>query len=244
MEDNASYNAKLVALGGPMDGQEFPLDKPTVTIGRHEKRDICLGWDGWVSRRHAHITRRAGLYWLQDEGSRNGTFIIEAGGEERRLEPDEQVLLSDGNLLRIGRALLKVEGVLPMDDAIRWAYGLLKRSIEDLRAGQADLSPADRERLRQHVGAFIERLQNAADVEQVIQIAQEGIPTLGEVSEAEEEAEPPPPAKKKWELPPISPLELPLQDDPNRLPSILNLFLAEADDLYRELGGTLDDEGV
>jgi len=243
MEDNASYNPKLVVLGGPMDGQEFALDKPVVIIGRQEDRDICLGWDGWVSRRHACITCRAGLYWLQDEGSTNGTFIIEAGGEEHRLEPDEQVLLSDGTLLRIGRALLKVEGILPMNDAIRWAYGQLKRSIEDLRAGQADLSPDDRERLRQHVGDFIGRLQSAANVEQVIQIAQEGIPTVPEGAKAEAEVAPPPQAEE-WKPPSIPPLDLPPQDDPNRPPSILNLFLDDAKKLYDELGGTPDDKGV
>lgn len=239
MNDNTCHKARLVVLGGPMDGREFLLDKPTVTIGRHyEDRDIRLDWDGWVSRRHARITCRRGLYWLQDDGSRHGTFIIEAEGQERKLGPGEQVLISDGTLLHMGKTLLKV--VLPIDDAIRSAYVRLKRSIEALRAAQAYLSSDEQKRLRQHLGDFIRRLQNVASEAEVVRIAQEGIPTLEETPRAKEGKEPPlKVSEEDWELPPLPRLE-----DPNRLPSIRNIFLEEAGGLYRELGGEPDEENT
>jgi hypothetical protein len=46
------------------------------TIGRAEGNDVCLGWDGEVSRVHAELVRVGPDWAIVDDGlSRNGTFV-------------------------------------------------------------------------------------------------------------------------------------------------------------------------
>lgn len=52
---------------------ERPL-RAINTIGRHPEQSIQI-LDRVVSKEHALITFADGLYWLQDMGSRNGTFV-------------------------------------------------------------------------------------------------------------------------------------------------------------------------
>lgn len=73
---------KLVVLGGPMDGEEFVVDKPELTIGRLEDQDVCLPLDPAVSRRHARLQVKEDGYWLEDIGSTNGIFI---GSSEEKI---------------------------------------------------------------------------------------------------------------------------------------------------------------
>lgn len=56
-----------------------------------------------VSRRHARITVRGHLYFVEDLGSANGTLI----NGSMRLTPQEPYLLSNGDLIQIGEATLK-----------------------------------------------------------------------------------------------------------------------------------------
>lgn len=76
-------NIKLELLSGPMDRLEFEIAKDMVTIGREETNDIPLPLDGLVSRQHARISFENGEYWLEDLGSRNGTFIGEKKVKEK-----------------------------------------------------------------------------------------------------------------------------------------------------------------
>jgi FHA domain len=56
-----------------------------------------------VSRRHARITSRGSLFFIEDLGSANGTLIN--GG--LRLAPQEPYLLSNGDAIQIGETTLK-----------------------------------------------------------------------------------------------------------------------------------------
>jgi pSer/pThr/pTyr-binding forkhead associated (FHA) protein len=75
---------------------ELSDDRPRVTLGRSPENDVCLSWDGEVSRLHAEI-ERVGEHWLVvDDGvSRNGTFVAgERVSGRRRLQ--------DGDVVRLG----------------------------------------------------------------------------------------------------------------------------------------------
>lgn len=87
----------------------FQLTKPSITLGREEpgfsiKPDIAVA-DRYVSLSakgdgkpfgHARITRdTAGFYWIEDLGSRNGTFV----NKERILAP---VSLRNGDTITLG----------------------------------------------------------------------------------------------------------------------------------------------
>lgn len=76
-----------------INGTVVALDKPIVTIGRLDDRDIVLD-DLDVSRRHAEIRRSGTVYRLVDIGSANGTVV----NGERVAEHQ----LADGDEIRLG----------------------------------------------------------------------------------------------------------------------------------------------
>jgi pSer/pThr/pTyr-binding forkhead associated (FHA) protein len=75
---------------------ELTEERPRVTLGRSPENDVCLGWDGEVSRLHAEI-QRVGEHWLVvDDGvSRNGTFVAGERVVGRRR-------LQDTDVIRVG----------------------------------------------------------------------------------------------------------------------------------------------
>lgn len=91
---------------------ELQSEQDMVVGRRDESRgilpDIDLtdygGYDAGVSRRHAIISVRKGHCTLEDLGSANGTSI-----NNRRVLPNQPVVLSDGDELKFGTLLLRVE---------------------------------------------------------------------------------------------------------------------------------------
>ena len=83
---------KLVHLG-----QEFLLtpDAPKFVIGRDPGCDLHVMDSDVVSRRHASITTRGGLFYLQDQSS-NGTFVGRGGDELIELRRADVQLLGEG----------------------------------------------------------------------------------------------------------------------------------------------------
>lgn len=84
----------LLVDSGPKSGSRYALDQETTTAGRHPASDIFLD-DVTVSRRHVEITSDDGSYRARDVGSLNGTYVNK--------ELIEDVVLSDGDELQIGR---------------------------------------------------------------------------------------------------------------------------------------------
>lgn len=77
--------------------QEYPLEKPEVSIGRAPNSDILLSKDKLTSRRHATVRYEDNHYVLVDERSANGTFV---NGEQ--LEEMAPHVLQDGDHVGIG----------------------------------------------------------------------------------------------------------------------------------------------
>src|SRR6266536_3438260 len=88
--------ARLVAFGGPLEGQEFVLDRAETGIGRRPGCDIVVP-DQSVSRLHARIRAVPDGYLIEDAGSANGTWVNEV-----RL--DGAQLLVESDVIRIGAA--------------------------------------------------------------------------------------------------------------------------------------------
>lgn len=111
-------------MSGPLDGKTVTFGQPAageesiLTIGRRDTCDINMAFDNQVSRLHARIgclaqntfsddvPSRATLlsFWIEDNGSRNGTFI------EKNPSPiTERTPLRPGTLFRIGRTWLRLD---------------------------------------------------------------------------------------------------------------------------------------
>jgi uncharacterized protein YkwD len=73
IDSNQFGNARLVSIGGASP-REYPLDKPSVTVGSHPSNDVALD-DITVSRRHAIIARKLEQVQVTDLDSTNGTFV-------------------------------------------------------------------------------------------------------------------------------------------------------------------------
>jgi hypothetical protein len=88
-------------LEGGVGGRAWLRPGPSVTIGRAGCA-IELGDDPWLSQAHAEILLdRDGTAKLRDLGSAHGTFVRIAPGAEHELR--------DGDAVRLGREVLRVE---------------------------------------------------------------------------------------------------------------------------------------
>jgi FHA domain-containing protein/zinc ribbon protein len=86
--------ALVVRSGGGRAGEHFAPQGERTSIGRSPDCDIFLD-DVTVSRRHAVLIRRNGEFFIEDQGSLNGTFL-----NRRRIESSR---LADGDELQIGK---------------------------------------------------------------------------------------------------------------------------------------------
>ena len=118
-------------MSGPLDGKKLVFDQPhigeekAIAIGRREGCDIHIPFDNQVSRLHARlgcvsVPTTTGendaspyvlTFWLEDGGSRNGTFV------EKEEDPiGGRVSLRPGALFRIGRTWLRLDIPLSYGD--------------------------------------------------------------------------------------------------------------------------------
>jgi diguanylate cyclase (GGDEF)-like protein len=94
----ASGEAVLVVLYGPTLGRRYALVAGETLLGRGTEVTISLDTDS-VSRRHARIWTTDSGFNFEDLGSTNGSFV-----NDRRVERSP---LKDGDIIRIGAAILK-----------------------------------------------------------------------------------------------------------------------------------------
>jgi len=81
-------------------GDAFPL-QPITSIGRSPNNTLSLS-DPYASARHTLLTWREGQWWLEDQGSRNGTLL----NGTRISSP---TVVSAGDVIGVGHTDLKLE---------------------------------------------------------------------------------------------------------------------------------------
>jgi len=93
---------QVIVKEGPAQGKVYPLNAPSLTIGRDPMSDIVLS-DPEVSRYHARLTQTAdGGYKIEDMKSTNSTHVdgVHVGAEPIRLVPGQTILFGSTVELR------------------------------------------------------------------------------------------------------------------------------------------------
>jgi len=93
---------KLVIASGKSAGKAIAVKRDKLLIGRAEECDIRPLSDE-VSRRHCEVRLEPGIVWVEDLGSRNGTFV-----NGRRIA--EKTKVYENDLIKVGALELRVAG--------------------------------------------------------------------------------------------------------------------------------------
>lgn len=83
---------------GRNEGKEWVIDKPMMTLGRHERADIPLFGDANVSPNHAVIQKQGGSYVVVDQGSTVGIGVNGQRVSQHVLQPNDVIQLGSVNL--------------------------------------------------------------------------------------------------------------------------------------------------
>lgn len=78
------------------DGAIYRIEKERTVIGSGTMADVCIGYNNAISRSHVIISCIGGSYYIEDDQSKNGTFV-----NGRRLQPGVQEPLYDGMIIRL-----------------------------------------------------------------------------------------------------------------------------------------------
>jgi serine phosphatase RsbU (regulator of sigma subunit) len=87
--------ASLLILKGANQGTRLQLDQDVTVLGRNPDCHVVISGTA-VSRAHAHILRLKGKYFIEDQASRNKTFV-----NNQEIPPRTQVPLKDNDRIKI-----------------------------------------------------------------------------------------------------------------------------------------------
>jgi len=121
----------LTIVKGPLAGQEYVFQEPAVyVLGRAEECHPRLPDDYYhkdVSRHHCLLSVNPPEMWVQDLGSKNGTYVngkkigqrvnLTPGAESGGLKPSNREPLKDGDELALGGNLILRVGVHVLEEA-------------------------------------------------------------------------------------------------------------------------------
>lgn len=98
-QQNSNVNGaviKLVAMNAPQYF-ELLIERDNVLIGKKQELvDLVITFNNMISRKHCRITNMNGIYYINDEGSANGTFV-----NGIRLQPGQGFMIKHGDVIRM-----------------------------------------------------------------------------------------------------------------------------------------------
>ena len=107
-------SGRYLAFEDGGEGRLLALKRPITHIGRGLIADLRLE-DPHVSRRHAIVALRGEGVRVLDDRSANGTFV--------NGRPVDVVELSDGDVLRVGRAVFRYVEIQRAPHGRSWSHG-------------------------------------------------------------------------------------------------------------------------
>ncbi len=96
LEQQDCWGRIRASLTRKLDGTVYRLNRDIEVIGTGAMADICIQNNLAISRSHATIIYINGNYYMEDNQSKNGSFI-----NGRRLQPAARELLSNGTVLKL-----------------------------------------------------------------------------------------------------------------------------------------------
>ena len=94
---------ELVPVGG---GDNVPLIRTELTVGRRESCDICMRFPN-ISGVHCEFIFRSGYWYVRDRNSTNGVKVNNVRVQEKLLHPDDEI--------SIGKRRYTIRYELPAD---------------------------------------------------------------------------------------------------------------------------------
>lgn len=98
LQSSDDDEACLVVIYGQDLGKKYRFSRDSIIIGRSSKSDIHIDEES-VSRSHCRLKRIGKAITIKDLGSTNGTYVNDRQAEE--------VILRDGDLIKVGRTIFK-----------------------------------------------------------------------------------------------------------------------------------------
>lgn len=97
MPTSSNFSAiKMVAMNAP-NYFELVIDKDDAVIGKKQELvDLVIPFNKMISRKHCRVTNMNGIYYINDEGSANGTFV-----NGIRLNPGQKIQMNRGDVIRL-----------------------------------------------------------------------------------------------------------------------------------------------
>ena len=90
---------RLSVVTGHDQGAVHSISRPEALLGRALDNDIVLASDGYTSGRHSRVFKEDDVYYVEDLGSTNGTFVRVKG----------KVAIKSGDEIKIGQSIFRLE---------------------------------------------------------------------------------------------------------------------------------------
>ena len=113
--------ARLIRFRHGFPVHYYPLHKDVLRLGSGPDNDIPVEDDLYVSEHHCRLEKRGGLYFLMDQGSRNGTYLNNILIKETSLH--------DKCHIQIGKTLLQFEAQTDAAPKNHEFEGMISRNL-------------------------------------------------------------------------------------------------------------------
>lgn len=116
----------IVVQEGQLAGRRWRMDSASLTIGRGEECDIVMP-DRQVSRMHVRVSREDDGFYVQDLGSKNGTYV-------NGMPVRDRVKLQDGDEIQVALSVRLL--FVGADATLPLTKEMIRVSLPGLRLSQ------------------------------------------------------------------------------------------------------------